>query len=123
MTEENNFLSIRIIPVILTFIGLSFLIIPQLILMSLTQVELIVISAERGVFLLSCAFFLWQIHNFSPSFYYQLLDVFSLILFIFLVFDPLYSVMVYSLHIWLYSILIFLMIILLQYDKYKYRDE
>ena len=123
MTEENNFLSIRIIPVILTFIGLSFLIIPRSILISLTQVELIVISIERGVFLLSCAFFLWQIHNFSPSFYYRLLDVFSLILFIFLVFDPLYSVMVYSLHIWLYSILIFLMIILLQYDKYKYRDE
>ena len=123
MTEENNFLSIRIIPVILTFIGLSFLIIPRSILISLTQVELIVISIERGVFLLSCAFFLWQIHNFSPSFYYRLLDVYSLILFIFLVFDPLYSVMVYSLHIWLYSILIFLMIILLQYDKYKYRDE
>jgi hypothetical protein len=123
MIEENNFLSIRIIPVILTFIGLSFLIIPQSILMSLTQVELIVISVERGVFLLSCAFFLWQIHNFSPFFYYQLLDFFSLILFIFLVFDPLYSVMIYSLQIWLYSILIFLMIILLQYDKYKYRDE
>ena len=123
MTGENNFLSIRIIPVILTFIGLSFLIIPQSIFISLTQVELIVLSVERGVFFLSCAFFLWQIHNFSPSFYYHLLDVFSLILFIFLVFDPLYSVMVYSLHIWLYSILIFLMIILLQYDKYKYRDE
>ena len=123
MTEENNFLSIRIIPVILTFIGLSFLIIPQSILMSLTQVELIVISVERGVFLLSCAFFLWQIHNFSPSFYYQLLDVFSLILFIFLVFDPLFSVIIYSWHIWLYSIFIFLMIILLQYDKYVFRDE
>ena len=123
MTGENNFLSIRIIPVILTFIGLSFLIIPRSILISLTQVELIVISVERGVFLLSCAFLLWQIHNFSPSFYYRLLDVYCLILFIFLVFDPLYSVMVYSLHIWLYSIFLFLMIILLQYDKYKYRDE
>ena len=123
MTEENNFLSIRIIPVILTFIGLSFLIIPRSILISLTQVELIVISVERGVFLLSCAFFLWQIHNFSPFFYYHLLDVFSFILFIFLVFDPLYSVMLYSLHIWLYSIFLFLMIILLQYDKYKYGDE
>ena len=123
MTGENNILSIKIIPVILTLIGLVFLILPQSMFLSLTQNDLFVLSKERAVFILSCAFVLWQIHNFSTYFYYQLLDIFSLIFFLFLVFDPLYNFMVYSLHIWLYSILIFLMIILLQYDKYKYIDE
>ena len=123
MTGENNFLSIKIIPVILTLIGLVFLILPQSMFLSLTQNDLFVLSKERAVFILSCAFFLWQIHNFSTYFYYQLLDVFSLIFFLFLVFDPLYDFMIYSWCIWLYSIVIFLMILLLQYDKYTFRDE
>ena len=123
MTGENNFLSIKIIPVILTLIGLVFLILPQSMFLSLTQNDLFVLSKERAVFILSCAFVLWQIHNFSTYFYYQLLDIFSLIFFLFLVFDPLYDFMIYSWCIWLYSIVIFLMILLLQYDKYKFRDE
>ena len=123
MTGENNFLSIKIIPIFLTFIGLIFLILPQSIFLSVTQNDLIVLSKERAVFILSCAFVLWQIHNFSTYFYYQLLDIFSLIFFLFLVFDPLYDFMIYSWCIWLYSIVIFLMILLLQYDKYKFRDE
>ena len=123
MTGENNFLSIKIIPVILTLIGLVFLILPQSMFLSLTQNDLFVLSKERAVFILSCAFVLWQIHNFSTYFYYQLLDVFSLIFFLFLVFDPLYDFMIYSWCIWLYSIVIFFMILLLQYDKYKFRDE
>tara|TARA_B110000238_G_scaffold200731_1_gene252056 strand:- start:13171 stop:13542 length:372 start_codon:yes stop_codon:yes gene_type:complete len=123
MTGENNFLSIKIIPIFLTFIGLIFLILPQSMFLSVTQNDLITLSKERAVFILSCAFFLWQIHNFSTYFYYQLLDVFSLIFFLFLVFDPLFSVMIYSWCIWLYSIIIFLMILLLQYDKYTFKDE
>ena len=123
MTGENNFLSIKIIPIFLTFIGLMFLILPQSMFLSVTQNDLITLSKERAVFILSCAFFLWQIHNFSTYFYYQLLDIFSLIFFLFLVFDPLFSVMIYSWCIWLYSIIIFLMILLLQYDKYTFKDE
>jgi hypothetical protein len=123
MTGENNFLSIKIIPIFLTFIGLMFLILPQSMFLSVTQNDLITLTKERAVFILSCAFFLWQIHNFSTYFYYQLLDVFSLIFFLFLVFDPLFSVMIYSWCIWLYSIIIFLMILLLQYDKYTFKDE
>ncbi len=123
MTGENNFLSIKIIPVILTLIGLVFLILPQLMFLSVTQNDLFILSKERAVFILSCAFVLWQIHNFSTYFYYQLLDIFSLIFFLFLVFDPLYDFMIYSWCIWLYSIVIFLMILLLQYDKYTFRDE
>ena len=123
MTGENNFLSIKIIPIFLTFIGLIFLILPQSMFLSVTQNDLITLTKERAVFILSCAFFLWQIHNFSTYFYYQLLDVFSLIFFLFLVFDPLFSVMIYSWCIWLYSIIIFLMILLLQYDKYTFKDE
>ena len=123
MTGENNFLSIKIIPIFLTLIGLIFLILPQSMFLSVTQNDLIVLSKERAVFILSCAFVLWQIHNFSTYFYYQLLDIFSLIFFLFLVFDPLYDFMIYSWCIWLYSIVIFLMILLLQYDKYTFRDE
>jgi len=123
MTGENNFLSIKIIPVILTLIGLVFLILPQLMFLSVTQNDLFILSKERAVFILSCAFVLWQIHNFSTYFYYQLLDIFSLIFFLFLVFDPLYDFMIYSWCIWLYSIVIFLMILLLQYDKYTFTDE
>jgi hypothetical protein len=70
MTGENNFLSIKIIPVILTLIGLVFLILPQSMFLSLTQNDLFVLSKERAVFILSCAFVLWQIHNFSTYFYY-----------------------------------------------------
>jgi len=76
---------------------------------------------ERGTYYIMASLFIYQIFLASEELYIRLADTLSLILFLFIIIQPLYDIVVYPYQMWLNVSIQILFIMLLQFEKYYYK--
>ena len=80
-----------------------------------------IVFKERGTYYIMISLFIYQIFLTSEELYIRLADTLSLVLFLFIIFEPLYDMMSHPYMIWFDVSIEVFFIMLLQFEKYYYK--
>ena len=88
MIRENKVYSDRILSILLVFYGLILFFIPEFCIKKIDENSFSILINERALFSFFLGFIIWKISEFSISIYLKLSDLFSLIIILFIIIDP-----------------------------------
>ena len=120
MIKENSVYSSILVPVLFVFFGLILFFIPDYFIIKNDVDTFIILVKERALFCFTIAIIIWKIAEFSIIIYLKLADILTLILILFLIFDPIYSSFLFLHQSITYIIIQLLILFLIQYDKFTY---
>jgi len=123
MIRENKVYSDRILSIILVFYGLIMFFIPEFFIKKIDENSFSILINERALFSFFLGFIIWKISEFSISIYLKLSDLFSLIIIMFIIIDPINNNFLFSYQLIAYNTTLVFVILLIQYDKFTYKID
>ena len=123
MIRENKVYSDRILSILLVFYGLILFFIPEFCIKKIDENSFSILINERALFSFFLGFIIWKISEFSISIYLKLSDLFSLIIFLFIIIDPINNNFLFSYQLIAYNTTLVFVILLIQYDKFIYEID
>ena len=123
MIRENKVYSDRILSILLVFYGLILFFIPEFCIKKIDENSFSILINERALFSFFFGFIIWKISEFSISIYLKLSDLFSLIIFLFIIIDPINNNFLFSYQLIAYNTTLVFVILLIQFDKFSNEFE
>jgi len=123
MIRENKVYSDRILSIILVFYGLIMFFIPEFFIKKIDENSFSILINERALFSFFLGFIIWKISEFFISIYLKLSDLFSLIIIMFIIIDPINNNFLFSYQLIAYNTTLVFVILLIQYDKFTYKID
>ena len=123
MIRENKVYSDRILSILLVFYGLILFFIPEFCIKKIDENSFSILINERALFSFFLGFIIWKISEFSISIYLKLSDLFSLIIFLFIIIDPINNNFLFSYQLIAYNTTLVFVILLIQFDKFSNEFE
>lgn len=121
MIKINEIKSAYVISIYILLIGL-FLLFYELFGLKLDSSEVsIYIIKERATYYLVSALLIFQIYTISPDYYFKLVNTLSLVFFVFIFMHPMSDIMTHPAQAWFISAANFILIALMQIEKYYYK--
>ena len=117
MIKENSVYSSILVPVLFVFFGLILFFIPDYFIIKNDVDTFTILVQERALFCFTIAIIVWKIAEFSIIIYLKLADIFSLLIILFIIFDPIYSSFLFLYQSFLYIFLLLFLLSMIQYDK------
>ena len=123
MIRENKVYSDRVLSILLVFYGLILFFIPEFFLEKNDENSFSILINERALFSFFFVFIIWKISEFSISIYLKLSDFFSLLILLFIMFDPINKHFLFSYQLITYNTTLVFVILLVQFDKFSNEFE
>ena len=123
MTRENKVYSDRVLSILLVFYGLILFFIPEFFLEKNDENSFSILINERALFSFFFGFIIWKISEFSISIYLKLSDFFSLLILLFIMFDPINKHFLFFYQLITYNTTLVFVILLVQFDKFSNEFE
>ena len=123
MIRENKVYSDRILSILLVFYGLILFFIPEFCIKKIDENSFSILINERALFSFFLGFIIWKISEFSISIYLKLSDLFSLIIILFIIIDPINNNFIFSYQLIAYNTTLVFVILLIQFDKFSNEFE
>ena len=123
MTRENKVYSDRVLSILLVFYGLILFVIPEFCISKLDENSFSILTKERALFSFAFGIIIWKISEFSISIYLKLSNFLSLIIFVFIMFDPINQHFLFSYQLIAYNTTLVFVILLIQFDKFSNEFE
>jgi len=123
MTRENKVYSDRILSILLVFYGLVLSVIPEFFINKLDENSFSILTKERALFSFAFGIIIWKISEFSISIYLKMSNFLSLIIFVFIMFDPINKHFLFSYQLIAYNATLVFVILLIQFDKFSNEFE
>ena len=123
MIRENKVYSDRILSILLVFYGLIIFFIPEFFIKKIDENSFSILINERALFSFFLGFIIWKISEFSISIYLKLSDLFSLIIILFIIIDPINNNFIFSYQLIAYNTTLVFVILLIQFDKFSNEFE
>ena len=123
MTRENKVYSDRVLSILLVFYGLVLSVIPEFFINKLDENSFSILTQERALFSFAFGIIIWKISEFSISIYLKLSNILSLIIFVFIMFDPINKHFLFSYQLIAYNATLVFVILLIQFDKFSNEFE
>ena len=123
MIRENKVYSDRILSILLVFYGLIIFFIPEFCIKKIDENSFSILINERALFSFFLGFIIWKISEFSISIYLKLSDLFSLIIILFIIIDPINNNFIFSYQLIAYNTTLVFVILLIQFDKFSNEFE
>ena len=119
MTRENKVYSDRVLSILLLFYGLILFVIPEFFINKLDENSFSILTKERALFCFAFGIIIWKISDFSISIYLKLSNIISLLILIFIMFDPINKYFLFSYQLIAYNTILVFLILLIQFDKFN----
>ena len=123
MTRENKVYSDRVLSILLVFYGLVLSVIPEFFINKLDENSFSILTKERALFSFAFGIIIWKISEFSISIYLKMSNFLSLIIFVFIMFDPINKHFLFSYQSITYNATLVFVILLIQFDKFSNEFE
>ena len=123
MTRENKVYSDRVLSILLVFYALLLFFIPEFFINKFDENSFFILTKERALFCFALSIIIWKISDFSIFIYLKLSNIFSLIIFIFIMFDPINNHFLFPYQLLTYNISLVFVILLIQFDKFSNEFE
>lgn len=123
MTRENKVYSDRVLSILLVFYGLVLSVIPEFFINKLDENSFSILTKERALFCFSFGIIIWKISDFSISIYLKLSNILSLLILIFIMFDPINKHFLFTYQLITYNATLVFVILLIQFDKFSNEFE
>jgi len=123
MIRENKVYSDRVLSILLVFYGLILFFIPEFFLEKNDENSFSILINERALFSFFFGFIIWKISEFSISIYLKLSDFFSLLILLFIMFDPINKHFLFFYQLITYNTTLVFVILLVQFDKFSNEFE
>ena len=123
MIRENKVYSDRVLSILLVFYGLILFFIPEFFLEKNDENSFSILTQERALFSFFFGFIIWKISEFSISIYLKLSDFFSLLILLFIMFDPINKHFLFFYQLITYNTTLVFVILLVQFDKFSNEFE
>ena len=123
MTRENKVYSGRILSILLLFYGLILFVMPEFFINKLDENSFSILTKERALFSFASGIIIWKISDFSISIYLKLSNIISLLILIFIMFDPINKHFLFSYQSITYNATLVFVILLIQFDKFSNEFE
>jgi hypothetical protein len=119
MIRENKVYSDRIFAILIVFYGLILFVIPELFINKFDENSYSVLVRERALFCFATAVIIWKISEFSIYIYLKISNILSLIILVFIMFDPINKHFLFSYQLIAYNATLVFVILLIQFDKIR----
>ena len=119
MTRENKVYSDRVLSILFMFYGLVLFVMPEFFINKLDENSFSVLIKERALFSFAFGIIIWKISDFSISIYLKLSNIISLLILIFIMFDPINKHFLFSYQLIAYNATLVFVILLIQFDKFS----
>lgn len=119
MTRENKIYSDSVLYLSLVFYGLILFIMPEFFINKIDDNTFAVLTKERALFAFAFAIIIWKISEFSIIIYLKMSNIFSLIIFAFIMFDPINNHFLFPYQLIIYITSLVLLILFIQFDKFR----
>jgi hypothetical protein len=119
MIRENKVYSDRIFAILIVFYGLILFFIPELFINKFDENSYSVLVRERALVAFAFGIIIWKISDFSISIYLKISNILSLIIFVFIMFDPINKHFLFSYQLIAYNATLVFVILLIQFDKIR----
>ena len=123
MTRENKVYSDRVLSILFMFYGLILFVIPEFFINKLDENSFSILTKERALFSFAFGIIIWKISEFSISIYLKMSNFLSLIIFVFIMFDPINKHFLFSYQLIAYNATLVFVILLIQFDKFNNEFE
>ena len=123
MTRENKVYSDRVLSILFMFYGLILFVIPEFFINKLDENNFSILTQERALFSFAFGIIIWKISEFSISIYLKLSNIISLLILIFIMFDPINKHFLFSYQSITYNATLVFVILLIQFDKFSNEFE
>ena len=123
MTRENKVYSDRVLSILFMFYGLILFVIPEFFINKLDENSFSILTKERALFSFAFGIIIWKISEFSISIYLKMSNILSLIIFVFIMFDPINKHFLFSYQLIAYNATLVFVILLIQFDKFSNEFE
>ena len=123
MTRENKVYSARVLSILFMFYGLILFVLPELFISKFDENSFSVLTKERALFCFAFGIIIWKISDFSISIYLKLSNILSLLILIFIMFDPINKHFLFSYQSITYNATLVFIILLIQFDKFSNEFE
>ena len=123
MTRENKVYSDRVLSILLVFYGLVLSVIPEFFINKLDENSFSILRQERALFCFAFGIIIWKISEFSISIYLKLSNILSLLILVFIMFDPINKHFLFSYQSITYNATLVFVILLIQFDKFSNEFE
>ena len=123
MTRENKVYSGRVLSILLVFYGLVLSVIPEFFINKLDENSFSILTKERALFSFVFGIIIWKISDFSISIYLKMSNIISLLILIFIMFDPINKYFLFSYQLIAYNTTLVFVILLIQFDKFSNEFE
>ena len=123
MTRENKVYSDRVLSILFMFYGLILFVIPEFFINKLDENSFSILTKERALFSFAFGIIIWKISEFSISIYLKMSNFLSLIIFVFIMFDPINKHFLFSYQLIAYNATLVFVILLIQFDKFSNEFE
>jgi hypothetical protein len=119
MIRENKVYSDMLLSILLVFYGLILFFIPEFFLTKFDENSFFVLVKERALVAFAFGMIIWKISDFSIYIYLKLSNILSLIILVFLMFDPINKHFLFSYQLIAYNATLVFVILLIQFDKIR----
>ena len=119
MIRENKVYSDMLLSILLVFYGLILFFIPEFFLTKFDENSFFVLVKERALVAFAFGMIIWKISDFSIYIYLKLSNILSLIILVFLMFDPINKHFLFSYQLIAYNATLVFVILLIQFDKFN----
>ena len=119
MIRENKVYSDMLLSILLVFYGLILFFIPEFFLTKFDENSFFVLVKERALVAFAFGMIIWKISDFSIYIYLKISNILSLIILVFLMFDPINKHFLFSYQLIAYNATLVFVILLIQIDKIR----
>ena len=119
MIRENKVYSDMLLSILLVFYGLILFFIPEFFLTKFDENSFFVLVKERALVAFAFGMIIWKISDFSIYIYLKISNILSLIILVFLMFDPINKHFLFSYQLIAYNATLVFVILLIQFDKIR----
>jgi len=123
MIRENKVYSDRVLSILLVFYGLIIFFVPEFFINKFDENSYYVLIRERALFCFATAVIIWKISEFSIYIYLKLSNTLSLIILVFIFFDPIKYHFLFPFQLIIYTLALSIIALLIQFDKFNNEFE